>query len=542
MTTDINLFFREATLRICGSLEIEYALWQCLLYIRKFIPADFLAITTYDLDSGISKIIAGARLSGGMRFSFETRASANARAIMENWYKNPDRGTHVRIVDDMNKDEVFRAILGSVDKNTFAEGVKVEKETFNMMVQGKIMQMRLKLGETMVGTLIVLDPSGQSYTKNHSRLLSLLNEPFAIALSNYLRYQEVSKLKDLLTDDNRYLHTELRRISGEEIVGADFGLRDVMDLIYQVAPLDSPVLLLGETGTGKEVIANAIHNSSLRKAGPLIKVNCGAIPKTLLISELFGHEKGAFTGAVSCKRGRFERAEGGTIFFDEIGELSIDAQVSLLRVLQEKEFERIGGTNPIKVNTRIIAATHRNLQEMIKQETFREDLYFRLNVFPIMIPPLRDRKPDIPPLVHHFIRKKSQEMGKASIDGITQNTMSSLLAYNWPGNVRELENAIERALILCEGSELRFPFLLSASYQNMQEQGIPNNTGGNSLELDCVVSEHIIKVMEMTKGRVQGKGGAAELLNMNPSTLRKRMKKLRIQFGQKWKKSYSGDD
>ena len=220
------------------------------------------------------------------------------------------------------------------------------------------------------------------YTDEHARLLRLLHEPFAIAMSNALKHQEVIRFKDMLADDNRYLFDELRSVSGDEIIGSDFGLKAVMEMVQQVAPLDSPVLLLGETGTGKEVIANAIHYSSPRKDGPFIKVNCGAIPETLLDSELFGHEKGAFTGAISQRRGRFERADKGTIFLDEIGELPSQAQVRLLHVLQKKEIERVGGTSSIPVDIRIISATHRNLEEMIASGRFREDLWFRLNVFP----------------------------------------------------------------------------------------------------------------------------------------------------------------
>ncbi|HTP05168.1 MAG TPA: sigma-54 dependent transcriptional regulator, partial [Nitrospirota bacterium] len=216
-----------------------------------------------------------------------------------------------------------------------------------------------------------------------------------------LRHQEVSRLKDMLADDNRYLQRQLLSVSGSEIMGADFGLKAVMNMVRQVAPLDSPVLLMGETGTGKEVIATAIHRFSPRREGPFIRVNCGAIPDSLIDSELFGHEKGAFTGAISQKRGRFERAHKGTIFLDEIGELPPQAQVRLLNVLQDREIERVGGTESIPVDIRILSATNRNLQAMVASGQFREDLWFRLNVFPIMIPPLRQRKEDIPALVHH---------------------------------------------------------------------------------------------------------------------------------------------
>src|SRR5512136_2879197 len=276
-----------------------------------------------------------------------------------------------------------------------------------------------------------------------------------------LRHQEVIRLKDMLADDNRYLFNELRSASGDEIVGSDFGLKTVIEMVQQVAPLDSPVLLLGETGTGKEVIANAIHYSSPRKDGPFIKVNCGAIPETLIDSELFGHEKGAFTGAVSQRRGRFERADRGTIFLDEIGELPPQAQIRLLHVLQRKEIERVGGTSSIPVDIRIISATNRNLEEMIASGRFREDLWFRLNVFPIMIPPLRQRKEDIPALVHHFIDRKSVELKLTEKTALAPGAVDRLIAYDWPGNVRELENIIERALIQHQGGMLSFETLLS---------------------------------------------------------------------------------
>jgi transcriptional regulator with GAF, ATPase, and Fis domain len=248
----------------------------------------------------------------------------------------------------------------------------------------------------------------------------LLNEPFSIALSNFLRFEEVLKLKEMLADDNRFLHQELRSGSGENIIGRDFGLRAVMDMVQRVAPMDSPVLLLGETGSGKEVIANAIHQSSGRREGPFIKVNCGAIPETLVDSELFGHEKGAFTGAISQKRGRFERAHKGTLFLDEIGELRPSIQVKLLRVLQNHEIERVGGSKAIPVDIRIIAATHRDLEQMVSMGEFREDLFYRINVFPISIPPLRERKMDIPALVQHIVERKARIMALPDVPTLAQ--------------------------------------------------------------------------------------------------------------------------
>jgi transcriptional regulator with GAF, ATPase, and Fis domain len=312
-----------------------------------------------------------------------------------------------------------------------------------------------------------------------------------------------------------------------------------MEMVKQVAPIDSPVLLLGETGTGKEVIASAIHYSSPRKDGPLIKVNCGAIPETLLDSELFGHEKGAFTGAISQKRGRFERASKGTIFLDEIGELPAQAQVRLLRVLQTKEIERVGGTTSIPVDIRIISATNRNLQEMIAAGRFREDLWFRLNVFPIMIPPLRQRREDIPALVHHFIERKSKELKLAERPVLATGAIDRLMAYDWPGNVRELENLIERALIQSRGgSALSFETLSAPQVPVGRE--VTRDAGRNrtALSLDEINAQHIRQALEMAGGKINGPGGAAQILGLNPNTLRSRMSKLGIPYGKKsWQPS-----
>jgi transcriptional regulator with GAF, ATPase, and Fis domain len=349
-------------------------------------------------------------------------------------------------------------------------------------------------------------------------------------MSNALKHQEIMQLKDLLADDNRYLHGELHRISGDEIVGANFGLKDVMHKVQKVAMLDSPVLLLGETGVGKDVIANTIHYSSTRSKGPFVNVNCGAIPDTLIDSELFGHEKGAFTGALSQKRGRFERANKGTIFLDEIGELPLQAQVRLLKVLQSKEIERVGGVKTIPLDIRIIAATNRNLEEMVKLHQFREDLWFRLNVFPIWIPPLRERKVDIPSLLQHFINMKAKDLKLQTIPTLPSGAIDPIMEYQWPGNVRELENIIERALILNPTGPLTFECL------NLGQPKLTLELHGQSEEtdnLDAVITRHIRRVLSKTKGKVHGQDGAAAFLGINPSTLRNRMKKLGIDYGRK---------
>jgi transcriptional regulator with GAF, ATPase, and Fis domain len=307
-----------------------------------------------------------------------------------------------------------------------------------------------------IGTLLLRAAGRGLYTAEHAELWALLNAPAGIALSNYCRYLQVLRLHDLLSRDNRNLRERLKELPPDEIIGADLGLRDVMSQVDRVAPLDSPVLLLGETGTGKELIVRAICRRSRRTGGPFVPVNCGAIPATLLDSELFGHERGAFTGAVTQRKGFFERAHGGTIFLDEVGELPLELQARLLRVLQEKQFERVGGTETVSVDIRVIAATHRDLPQMVTDGRFRDDLYFRLSVFPIAVPPLRERRDDIPVLVDHFLRLKGKQMALGYVPPLAPGALDRLLGYAWPGNVRELENAVERALILSRGEPLAF--------------------------------------------------------------------------------------
>jgi PAS domain S-box-containing protein len=341
---------------------------------------------------------------------------------------------------------------------------------------------------------------------------------------------EEAKIK---IEDNRFLQRELHRQSGDIIIGAEFGLKDVMAKANKASSVESPVLLLGETGVGKDIIAKYIHYASARHKESFIIVNCGAIPDELIDSELFGHEKGAFTGALSQKRGRFERADKGTIFLDEIGELPLPAQVRLLRVLQSKEIERVGGVKTIALDIRIIAATNRNLEMMVKNKQFREDLWFRLNVFPLLIPPLRLRTEDIPALAQHFIKRKTRELKLGSAPDLATGAIDTLMAYHWPGNVRELENVIERAMILHRGNPIRFDDLGLFPVEPVNETaGAPKE---ETLKLDALVKRHIQRVLKLTGGKIHGPGGAGEVLAVNPDTLRYRMKKLGIPFRKKKK-------
>jgi formate hydrogenlyase transcriptional activator len=336
---------------------------------------------------------------------------------------------------------------------------------------------------------------------------------------------------------NTYLIEEIKETHNfEEIVGQSRALAEVIEKVKLVASTDSSVLILGETGTGKELVARAVHSNSERRNRPLVKVNCAALPVGLIESELFGHEKGAFTGAIDRRIGRFELAHGGTIFLDEIGDMPPDLQVKLLRVLQEHEFERVGGSNLIKVDVRVIAATNRDLFRSASEGTFRQDLYYRLNVFPIQLPPLRERREDIPPLVHYFVRRFSLKIGR-KITRIQRDTMERMMNYSWPGNVRELENVIERAVILSPGIELEVaPGVLPeiaavASAQAAAPRPAPEekSPAPSPQSSDQVERNHILEVLMRTNWRIEGSDGAAALLNLNPSTLRSRMKKLGVQ-------------
>ncbi|MDR3554245.1 MAG: sigma 54-interacting transcriptional regulator [Syntrophobacteraceae bacterium] len=504
-------FFRDATLQICSSLDIEKALFNYLQHVRSFIPASHVAMALFDPGSrNLVKMLVIDHL--GAKTSLPPVPMSRESAA--NLASNAASGG-ISIIDKLEEYSVAKDLRPYVDFSNHSAMI------MNLGIEGK-----------HLGAFILLAKGSAVFTKDHAELASLLRGPFSIAMSNALRYEELEKLKDLVFAENRELSRQLRRrFAGGEIIGAEFGLGKVMERVRRVAPLDSPVILLGETGVGKEVIANAIHATSSRKDGPLVAVNCGAIPENLLDSELFGHERGAFTGAIAQKRGYFERADGGTVFLDEIGELPPQAQVRLLRVLQQKTIERVGGTKTISVDVRILAATHRDMQEQVRSGAFREDLWFRLNVFPIVIPPLRDRKEDIPALAHYFLEKKSKELKIYPQSSIPVETVERLKSYHWPGNIRELENLIERELINNRGrgnsGRLQFE---DFQIERKTEEAVADLDGSESLTIDQVVSRHIRRTLQTTHGRISGSRGAAQLLGVNPHTLRSRMQKLGIPF------------
>ena len=356
-------------------------------------------------------------------------------------------------------------------------------------------------------------------------LLSQISNQIALAVDNAIAYGRVTEARDRLEEERLYLESEIgSEYNFGDIVGKSAALRSVLDQIAIVAPTGSTVLLHGETGTGKELFARAIHNRSSRRDRTFVRLNCAAIPSGLVESELFGHEKGAFTGALMQKRGRFELADGGTLFLDEIGDISLDLQPKLLRALQEQEFERLGSTKTIHVDARLIAATHRDLQSMIRNNQFREDLFYRLNVFPIQIPPLRERREDIPLLVHYFVLRASRPMQKR-IRSVPKQAMQALMNADWPGNIRELENFVERCVILTQGDELNVP---PAELKKSVSRAVP--PGASTFEQ--AERQVIIDALKAASGRISGKGGAAERLGLKRTTLQNKMRKLNISRGE----------
>jgi formate hydrogenlyase transcriptional activator len=400
-----------------------------------------------------------------------------------------------------------------------------------------------------IGAVFVGRATVGEFSEQEIRLLKTFADQAVIAIRNARLFQELENKNQQLEAKNAQLHAEIEAhqraraivhyLEDEiraghdfrEIVGRSPCFRALLDQVALVAPTDSTVLILGQTGTGKELIARAIHDRSARRDGPLVKVNCAALPRELVDSELFGHEKGAFTGATQQRRGRFELADGGTLFLDEIGELSLEAQAKLLRVLQEKEFERVGGTRTLRTDARLIAATNRDLEARVERGEFRSDLFYRLNVFPVVVPPLRERRPDIPTLIARFLEKSSRKLGKA-FEGVAPEFIERAMAYEWPGNVRELENVIERAAILSRGPLLE-PLGWSLARDHAESPvGAAAQAAPSTKTLLDMEREHIQHALEQSRWVVEGSHGAARTLGVKPSTLRGRMRKLGIR---KWR-------
>ena len=400
--------------------------------------------------------------------------------------------------------------------------------------QGDVIAAVLSNGERPAGLMCVYAYADARFTAQQIELLADISEPVSVALANDARLHEMSRMREALEADKRALLSRLARQDvADAIVGAETGLRDVMEQVMRVAPTNAPVLLLGETGTGKEVIARAVHANSSRARGPVERINCGAIPVGLVDSELFGHERGSFTGAIHARKGWFERSDGGTLFLDEIGELPLAAQVRLLRILQDGTFERVGAQKSLHVDVRIVAATHQDLGEMVGAGTFRDDLWYRLNVFPIRLPPLRERAQDIPTLAAHFAWRVGQRLGRGPLTPSRQD-LELLVAYSWPGNVRELAAVIERAAILGNGQDLAVAAALGVSNATLEVRRAHGAApdADEIVSLDEAMADHIRRALRATRGRIEGPKGAARLLGINPHTLRARMRKLHLDWQQ----------
>ena len=518
-------FYREATLRICGNLEIHKAMSETLKLLKEYMPIDVMYLQVYEHKLHSMRSIAEAMVSHCRLTDILVPMPEMAINSVESW--NPTEIPDVQIYNGGDEDPVAKALLkahginqASVmglslifkNENTYIPSFKLAPDDIKkMMIEGDGM-----------ASIILVSKGGESYSQHDADLLSLLRDPFNIAVSNAMKHRELEQNNLTLKQDNLFLKEELGKKYSGNVIGGEGGLKETMDLIRRIAPSSSTILLLGETGVGKEVIAHEIHSLSETANGPFITVNCGAIPEGVIESELFGHEKGSFTSAESDRKGYFERAHNGTLFLDEIGELPESAQVKLLRAIQEKKITRVGGTDEIQCDFRLIAATNRNLKDDVKKGQFREDLWYRINIFPLEVKPLRERKEDIPLLVDFFLSKKKIEMNMTSIPKLGAYELDQLLSYKWPGNVRELENVIERSILLSGGDELSFDNL--GSVKKAAELFDFSGT------IDELLKTYIEMVLTRVSGKIHGPEGAAEVLGVNPNTLRNRMDRLGIDY------------
>ena len=509
------------TTRITSSLDLREVLRAIAANIREVMHADAVAVSLPDRASGKSKVFAMdfPHGKGVIKEELFFTPSAAAQKAMD---------TLKPVVIDTRDPEEFASGTTEI---ALAEGIKA-RCLIPLVNRGRVL-----------GILGTSRTTETSFAPEDVDFLSRASGQIAIAIENALAYQEISKLKDKLAQEKLYLEDEIRADSGfERIIGKSAALKRTLQMVETVAPNDSTALLLGETGTGKELIARAIHDRSGRKDRTFVKLNCAAIPTGLLESELFGHEKGAFTGAIAQKVGRLELADQGTLFLDEVGDIPAEIQPKLLRVLQEREFERLGSTHTRKVNVRLVAATNRDLEKMVADREFRSDLFYRLNVFPIRIPSLRERKDDIPLLVSYFGQKFAKQMQK-KIESVPSAAMKALTAWEWPGNIRELENFIERAVILTRGKALEVPLteLRKAETKTATDPVDANkkrtarkasswrpDISAGAEKYERKQREEIIDALNACKGRVGGADGAATRMGINRTTLLYRMRKLGI--------------
>src|SRR5580658_5326606 len=485
------------TTRITSSLDRREVLRAIAANIREVIHADGVTVSLLDAASGKCRVLAAdiPHGKGVIKEELFVTLSAAGKKAMDT--------LKPVVMNSQTRDE---CAIG-IGERAATEGVRAHC-LIPLVNRGKIL-----------GFLSILRTTDTPFTSEDVDFLNRASGQIAIAIENAQAYREISELKDKLAQEKLYLEEEIRAASDfEQIIGNSSALKRVLQLVETVAPSDATVLLLGETGTGKELIARAIHERSRRKDRTFVRLNCAAIPTGLLESELFGHERGAFTGAIAQKIGRLELADQGTLFLDEVGDIPIDIQPKLLRALQEREFERLGNNRTKQVDLRLVAATNRDLEKMMEDREFRSDLYYRLNVFPIRIPPLRERPEDIPLLVRYFTQKYGRRMQK-QIESIPAKAINKLSAWHWPGNIRELENFIERSVILTRGTALQAP--IAELGQNGRHTPAPSTRDANE-------REEIVRILKVTNGKVAGPDGAAARLDLKRTTLISRMKRLGI--------------
>lgn len=546
MLVDNSTFFQTLTLNISSCLEPANAWSKTFKFLTDQFPID--AISLHSFNPEMRAIQLQFLVTDNRYLELDTLLPLTDSEMRD--MHVAEIGSEVINVPRCSERQVSRKHLRAVEKH-----LNDQKDRSYLLIV-------MKTEEIVVGHLCLIGNKIDCFTSEHEHKIKQMQAPVSLALMNMQRYRQTQELKRRLDKHRLQLEGEVNLLKNRSIVGARSGLHKTMRIIQQLAGKEAPTLILGETGTGKELIADAVQQISPRADKPYVTINCGAIPDTLIDSELFGHQKGAFTGALTTKIGRFEQADGGTLFLDEVGELPLKAQVRLLRVLQNGTIERVGGQKSIKVDVRIIAATNRSLENMLQQRTFREDLYYRLNVFPINLPPLRDRSEDIPLLVRHFVSDFARRMKLSEEIQLDGKCLKQLQAYSWPGNVRELRNLVERALTISPRGPLNIASYLpqdSGWYvkeennenflSDLIEQKIHDILQGMDLRapteqvihrareqpqtLDAVMADHIRKVVEQCNNKIGGTGGAAEKLDIHPNTLRKRMEKLNIPYGNK---------
>ena len=501
---DHNQLLLDVSNAVTSHLDIRELLGATSACVKRVIPHDLAALALYDDDAKVLRVHtlnapwSEAHVDEGFVITLENSPAGKAATTRQ-----------PVVINRLDPAEYPSPIVTRAYDAGFRSSCNVP----------------LVSHDRLLGVVAVASRQESAFRQSDVKLLTHIAGQLAIAVENSLAFRELAALKNKLASEKLYLEEEIQtEYNFEEIIGQSASLKKILQQVKTVAPTDSAVLLCGETGTGKELIARAIHSLSNRRERTLVKLNCAAIPTGLLESELFGHEKGAFTGAIAQRIGRFELANKGTLLLDEVGEIPLDLQPKLLRVLQEHEFERLGSSRTIKTDARMIAATNVDLPQMVAEKKFRSDLFYRLNVFPITIPPLRDRVDDIPLLIGYFTQKHALRMNKR-VDKIPKDTVDALCGYPWPGNVRELENFMERSVILSSGADLQAP--LGELKSSATTTTIPVSApapGPRSLE--DVERQHIQETLEQTRGVIGGKGGAAEILGLPTSTLRNRMKKL----------------